>query len=152
MMRKLFHVVAAAAILGLYAACSDNSTVAPKLQPELKPLFGINTPQNGGGACMGDDAFAFGATSGMQSASDLNCTSQDVDIGVAIVTAYSFDGINFTNQPTECLTDPTLPQCRIACAPGTTVFAQTQAVIENNAQSRYDFGVWIATDGGDAVT
>jgi Prealbumin-like fold domain len=136
----------------LFGACKDNTPIAPKVAPSATPLFGINTPQNGSGACMGDDAFAFGATSGMSSAGDLNCTSQDVDIGVAIVTSYSFDGITFTNLPPECLTDPTLSQCRIQCAPGTTVFAQTQAVVENNAQTRYDFGVWIATDGGNAVT
>jgi transcription elongation GreA/GreB family factor len=151
MKHNLFRACILVGAAALFTACKDNTPVAPKAAPST-PLFGINTPANGGGACMGDDAFAFGKTSGQGSASDLNCTSQDVDIGVAVITSYSFDGINFTNLPTACLTNPTLPECRVQCAPGQTVFAQTQAVVENNAQTRYDFGVWIATDGGNAVT
>src|SRR6266550_1865208 len=140
MKRTLFRACILVGAAALFTACKDNQPIAPKVSPSAAPLFGINTPQNGPGACMGDDAFAFGQTSGLGAPDQLNCTSQDVDIGLAIVTSYSFDGITFTNLPAECLTDPTLPQCRIQCAPGTTVFAQTQAVVQNNAQTRWDFG------------
>ncbi|HEU4828537.1 MAG TPA: hypothetical protein VFT04_05030 [Gemmatimonadales bacterium] len=89
---------------------------------------------------MQDDSEDAGLTSG---GTPLNCTANDIDIASATVTAYSFDDVTYTPLP---------PGEAIQCNEGQTIFAETEALLQNNAQERYDIGVWIATDGGDALT
>jgi hypothetical protein len=131
--------------IGLFVACSDNTTVAPK--PGLAPAtasFDFAVPANGNGACMGNDAvtangFVSNWTSGLATASDVLCTSNDIDIATTTVLGFSFISASgpFT---------PLAPGDRITCTPGQTIFAQTSAQLENNAQNRYNIGVWIAND------
>jgi hypothetical protein len=129
--------------VGLFA-CSDNPTVT---REQVAPTdIALDAAfKNGTGACMGDNAFASGFTSGMGSASDLNCTANDIDIAFATVTEYSFTSSTSGFQ--------TLPSGQtIECTGGQTIYVRTHAFLQNNAQERYDIGLWVATDGGDAVT
>ena len=144
MNRSFFRSCTMVGALALFAACGDSS-VAPRTEiapSPSGPSFGVNTSENGNAACMGDDSFAFGLN-GMASGADLNCTSKDVRIAKTIITAYSFDNITFT---------PLGPNDRVECTPGDSIYAQTSALVVGGAQSRWDVGVWIATDGGTAVT
>src|SRR5688500_20232342 len=88
---------AAAALAVLVAACGQNDKNPVGIAPvPTSPKFGLTDPSNGDGVCMGDDAFAFGKTDGMASATNVNCTAEDIEIAVAVVTAYSFDNVTFT--------------------------------------------------------
>ncbi|MGE5102223.1 MAG: hypothetical protein ACM3SX_19735, partial [Deltaproteobacteria bacterium] len=145
MKRHFFRMFAAVGILGLYAACSDNSTVAPKpgLSPRT-PSFDLTTPANGSGACMGDDAVTADGlvsnwTSGISTATSLNCTSKDISVATTTITGYSF--VSATGSFT-----PLPPGQHITCTPGQTIFAQTSAQLQNSAQDRYNIGIWIAND------
>ena len=77
----------AALAVGWFAvACNNDATVAPKpgMTPG-KPVFGTVVESNGPGACMGDDAFAANGlvsnwVSGVGSATDVNCTSNDISV------------------------------------------------------------------------
>ena len=142
MNRNLFRSCTTAVALAFLAACGDNA-MAPKtgVAPSM-PDFALNTPENGPGQCMGDDAFEFGLN-GMASGADLNCTSKDVRIAKTIITSYSLDNITFT---------PLGENDRVACVPGDVIYARTSALVVGGAQSRWDVGVWIATDEGTAVT
>ena len=157
MKRNLFRMFAAAGILGLYTACSDNSTVAPKpgLAPGAAPAFDFAVPGNGTGACMGDDGvtadgLVSGWISGNPTAAQIGCTSNDISIAQATVIGYSF--ISATGPFT-----PLPAGEHISCTPGQTIFAQTSALLKNSAQDRYNIGVWVADDDdvgveGSAVT
>jgi hypothetical protein len=90
MKRTLLGICVLAGGLGLFAACSDSPTGVQKNVTPSTPQFDATIPANGTGACMGTDAFASGFTSGMNSASDLNCTANDIDIAFASLTEYSF--------------------------------------------------------------
>ena len=64
-------------------ACTrDENPTLPKGAPRV-PNFGLTDPRNGPGACMGDDAIAFGQTSGLATATGLNCTANDIDVASA---------------------------------------------------------------------
>lgn len=63
---------------------------------------------------------------------------------MATVSAYSFAS---ATGPFTTL----IPGSRIDCTGGQPIWVRTSAIVENNAQSRYDIGVWIATDGGNAL-
>ena len=145
MKRTLFGICVLAGGLGLFAACSDSPTGVQKNVTPSTPQFDETIPANGTGACMGNDAFASKFTSGMGSASDLNCTANDIDIAFASLTEYSFTS---STGPFNALPSGT----SIECTGGQTIYVRTHAFLQNNAQSRYDIGLWIATDGGDAVT
>ncbi|HSQ31982.1 MAG TPA: hypothetical protein VLN49_19130, partial [Gemmatimonadaceae bacterium] len=147
MKRKLIPIATAAAILGLYAACSDNSTVAPKpgLTPTT-PSFDFTVPANGPGKCMGNDVL--GADSlvsnwvsggGTTNPDVLNCTANDISIATATITSFS----------TVSATGPFTPLAAgdtIECTPGQTIFAHTAAQLQTTATERYNVGIWIADD------
>src|SRR5512142_809620 len=53
MKRTLFKLAVAAGVLGLYAACSDNQSVAPTSRaPSASPRRDVSTSSNGVGQCM----------------------------------------------------------------------------------------------------
>ena len=65
------------------AACGDDGPTRPKTAaiptgPNLQEL----DPANLVGRCMGDDALAAGFINGMKNAEDLNCTANDIEIGM----------------------------------------------------------------------
>jgi len=145
MKRNVLGVLAALSILGLYAACSDNTTIAPR--PGLAsatPSFDFSVPANGNGACMGNDGVTADGLvsnwiSGNPAPADVNCTSNDISIATTTVVGFSFVSAQgpFTPLPAGQ---------RITCTPGQTIFAQTSAQLQNSAQDRYNIGVWIAND------
>ena len=146
MKRFLLATVAAAAIVGFYAACSDNQSVAPTTRaPGAAPRLDVSTASNGEGQCMFQDAVDAGYTQ-----SKLQCVANDVDIGEADVNHYCI-----SNDGTPCTpTTPLNAGDRISCTPGQHIFAQVNALIQNSAQERYDLGLWILDPGltGDANT
>lgn len=93
--------------------------------------------------CMGDEGFGpdpDGNTyvQGMQNAEDLNCTANDVVI--ARTDLVSVDGVPNTGQPFECFE-------------GQVLTVELLADLESNSQARRsDIGIWIANDGGDAIS
>jgi hypothetical protein len=74
----------------------------------------------------------------LNNVTDLNCTSNDVDIAFAKVTIYRINDGEY-----QTLTAGQ----RISCVPGDTIRAVTSADIANNASERYDFGLWINPNG-----
>jgi hypothetical protein len=144
--RSIMFCALGAAAVTLYACSEDRlNPTSPIPVTAQKPLADIGIAGNGTGACMGDDAFAFGATSGLGSASGLNCTANDIAIASATVTEYSLVSASgpFT---------PLTPGSTITCNQGSTIYARTNAILQNSAQTRWDIGIWIATDGGNATT
>ncbi len=142
--RTLFTACTLATALGLFVACSDNPTVQKNVTPAT-PQFSATVPANGTGQCMGEDGVASGFVSGFTDPTTLNCTSNDIDIAFATVTEYSFTSATgpFT----------ALPQGQsVECTGGQQIYVRTHAFLVNNAQERFDIGVWIATDGGNAQT
>jgi hypothetical protein len=93
---------------------------------------------------MGNDAVTANGlvanwVSGLSAASDILCTSNDIRVATTTIDGYSFisdQGPFTTLNPGE----------RILCEPNQTVFVRTKAVLANNAQDRYNIGVWIAND------
>jgi hypothetical protein len=133
------------AVLVIAAACTDavKNPVAPPASV-ASPTSTVGGTSNGTGACMGDDSFASGLVPGLQSATGLNCTSNDIDIAIATISEYSFDNVTFT---------PFDPNTPINCAEGQTIYVNTSAeLVQNAASTRADVGIWIATDGGAAIT
>jgi hypothetical protein len=130
-------------VLGIALACSESprNPVSP-LGPDLTgPVFGaFGSPLgNGPGACLTASTDSAGF---INNVGDLNCTSEDVDIAFATITQYSINGAPFQPLPAGQ---------QISCIPGDNIRAVTTAFIENNAQSRYDLGLWInPVNNGDA--
>jgi Prealbumin-like fold domain len=152
MNRNLFRSCTTITALALLAACGEQSTVSgPRpLTPTDGPDFGLLTPANGPGACMGDDGRAaqIAASSGagnlanwvsgnMGTPPGYNCTANDISIAKANITKYSFTGQagDFTTLATGG---------RIQCEFGQTVFIETVAEVLATATQRWDIGIWIA--------
>jgi hypothetical protein len=86
-------------LAGFAAACGDNPMPTQELiPPDYVPQFAQNSPANGTGACMGEDAYAAGFTSGLGSPTGLTCNSNDIYLAQAAVSEYSTDG-GVTFQP-----------------------------------------------------
>jgi len=144
MKHKLFRTCMLVGAAGLFAACRDNQPITPISAPSGTPSFAETVASNGSAhACMADDGLT--APSKFVSANLLSggpppnfgCTANDIDIASTTVTEFSLTSATgpFT---------PLASGSRIECVPGQTVYVHTFAQLENNAQSRYDIGVWIA--------
>jgi hypothetical protein len=123
-------------------ACSEASKnpVAPT-EFSAVPRFAAVNPANGIGACMGNDAFASGFTSGLGSATSLNCTANDIEIALATFTEATINGQTYHAGDV------------ISCNAGDSIDLVMDAQLLQNANSaRTDIGIWIARDGGDAET
>ena len=146
--RRLKFSVMAGVVAFFALSCGEsNGPTLPQSSipsSNLPPLFAVGDASNGPGRCLQADVDFANLTSGEGS---LNCTSEDVDISIARVSKYSFDNITYFDL------DPTDPTDRIECTAGQTVFVVTSAEIQNNAQERYDLGLWInPTANGSALT
>jgi hypothetical protein len=104
----------------------------------LPIAFGVGEAGNGSGQCLLADAQDAGFLNNL---TDLQCESNDVDISFADVTYYSINDPNPVGGFTELVGD-----AEIDCVPGDIIYAVTEAYIANNAQARYDFGLWINPD------
>lgn len=146
-------LVAGVAFLAI--SCSSDSptesTTFNNPPPVSSPIggipFAVGEAGNGAGQCLGEDAVDAGFLQNLD-IDDLNCTSNDVDISFAEVTYYSI------NDPNPAGGFSALPAGEeIDCVPGDVIYAVTDAKIANNAQERYDLGLWInPTEGGSALT
>jgi hypothetical protein len=140
---KTWPVAAAVMVLALAMACSEatRNPMAPDGGSVLEsPSFAQSIAGNGPGQCLLEDTQDAGF---LQNITDLNCTSNDVDISFARITRYSINGSAFANLDSGQV---------ISCVPGDTIEAVTDALIQNNAQERYDLGLWINSSGGSALT
>ena len=135
---RITGALVALSAVGLFAlsSCSDTPT-APRQDTILPPmpLFDFTRASNGSGACLLKDAQDAGYINNLTS---LNCTSNDVDISYADITQYRIGSKigTYTSLNTGAGE-------RISCIPGDHIFAITLAYIQNSAQERYDFGLWI---------
>ncbi len=140
---KKWQLVAPLAALALALACSESTQhpLAPTSGSNMTPSFAQFVAGNGPGQCLLEDTQDAGFLNNITS---LNCTSNDVDISFAEITQYSVNGSPFV---------PLDSGQRISCVPGDVIRAVTDALLQNNAQERYDLGLWInATPGGSALT
>ena len=152
MNRNFFRSCTTITALALLAACGEQSTVSgPRpMSPTDGPDFGLITPANGPGVCMGDDgqdaqdlasagtgSFKNWIAGNLGSPPSYNCTAGDISIAKANITKYSF-----TNTPDSYVT--LAPGARIQCEFGQTVFIETVAEVLATATQRWDIGIWIA--------
>ena len=137
------------AVFGLFTlACSEPPAgIRDDPSASSHPLFGESTPFNNAGQCLGDDAVTwYQLVSGLNetsSPSDLNCTSNDVEVTSVVATQMLVNGtwVNLgANNP-------------ISCTEGEVISIRATATLSDNASAgRSDVGLWIGTDGGDAQT
>jgi hypothetical protein len=131
-------------------ACSEatRNPVAPDASSAV-PRFGETDPFNGPGACMGDDGVAANTAagpgnalvSGLNDATKFVCEANEVFLATTSVTSAT------TSQGTFGAND------NITCVRGEFIQVSLNAQVQQSASSqRTDIGVWIATDGGNAVT
>ena len=150
--------VATLALLVLSCAQETNSPTSPgSISSVPVPQFAAGTPANGTGQCMGDDAADYGGVDGIAQdgtysgtgGDKLNCTTNDIFLASAVVTAV-FDPEANGGVGGFVAFDPENPP---HCSEGGTVTFQMTANLGQNAESdREDVGIWIATDGGNAET
>src|SRR5688572_6703361 len=123
--------------LGLYAlACTESPTTPSKdvVYPITDPLSAFNSA----GQCFGDDAVDFAnLISGMgNQPEDVGCNSKDIAIAIAL-------GVPQGGQQGDA----------VMCTPNTNVTLDLTAFLDQSAESaREDIGIWVATDGGTAVS
>jgi len=157
MNRNLFRsctLIGAIGALGVLASCGEN-TVGPKsgMAPS-GPSFTATEPFNGPGVCMANDAVAAptgtidGVKNGDNPLTATNCTSNDVAIATTTLVSYQLpDGQGGFTAP--------IPYNggTVACNDGDPIKLNINARLEETANSaRSDIGIWIATDGGNAIT
>ena len=157
MNRNLFRsctLIGAIGALGVLASCGEN-TVSPKsgMAPS-GPSFTATEPLNGPGVCMANDAVAAptgtidGVKNGDSPLTATNCTSNDVAIATTTLVSYQLpDGQGGFTAP--------IPYSggTVACNDGDPIKLNINARLEETANSaRSDIGIWIATDGGNAIT
>ncbi|MES3034317.1 MAG: hypothetical protein V4813_10035 [Gemmatimonadota bacterium] len=140
---RVWRFAAATVFSALLIGCGKDTPTqetVPVIKDPTSPLLALGTAGNGAGLCLEPSVDAAGLTSG---GTPLNCTSEDVDISIAKVSEYSVDG------GTTFI--PLGPTDRIACTQGQTIQVRTSADVENNAQERYDLGLWINPVPGNSA-
>jgi uncharacterized repeat protein (TIGR01451 family) len=148
-------LLGAIAAVGVLASCGESS-VGPKapISP-AGPSFDATVPFNNGGQCMGDDAVdaPTGTVPGVKNGGDplkaVNCTSNDVKIARTNLISYqTSDGQgNFGPVTAYNAGD------NVTCLVNSPIKLNLTAELDENANSeRTDIGIWIATDGGKAIT
>jgi len=124
-------------------------TPAPTAAPDAAaPMFDLETAAVLN--CMGDEGFATVPGSspakpfvqGMQSATDLNCTSNDVSIALADI-----------DNCVGCTGGDGSPGNPYTCVEGSLITISGSVELQSTAeQRRSDIGWWIASDGGTAIS
>jgi hypothetical protein len=138
-------------VAAVFAACSDNASVAPK--PGIaKPSFSATVPFNNDGQCMYQDAVRAptGTISGVKFGDDpataANCSSNDVNIATADLKSFSIADAFGNFGPPVAYTGQA-----VMCPEGRAIQLTMAARLDETASSqRFDIGIWLATDGGDA--
>jgi uncharacterized repeat protein (TIGR01451 family) len=141
--------------IGVLASCGESS-VGPKSEMAPSgPSFNATQPFNNGGACMGNDAVAAptGTIPGVKLGGDplkaFNCTSNDVRIARTNLLSYQTSDLNGNFGPVTQYNAGD----NVTCLVGTNIKLNLTAELDETASSgRTDIGIWIATDGGKAIT
>ena len=100
MKRNFFRVFAVLGILGLYAACTDNTTAPKNDVGPGRPVYSETQPFNDDAQCMANDAVAAptGTVDGVKFGGDatkaMNCTSNDVSVAHADIISYQLTDAN----------------------------------------------------------
>lgn len=140
MKRFVLPIVTAATIVAIYAACTDNSSVAPRgMSAPHRPSLAKNVPFNDEGQCLAEDWADAGKNPALDSG---HCTANDVSIAsVDIKSFFDDDGEHiYTGQ-------------EIHCKENGPITLKLNAHLEQTDQAERDnIGIWLATDGGDART
>lgn len=137
--RRWAALLAALAAIAV-ASCHDEHPTAPEeatsatapgdavAEPPGAPLLQVEAAVLN---CMGDHAFQAGIINGLKGPYDLNCTANDTRIG-------------FVQTCGDCPVQE--------CYEGEDIEIELEAELVANAKTRYDVGVWLSTDGGDAIS
>ena len=140
MKRFVLPIVTAATIVAIYAACSDNTSVAPRgVSAPHRPSLAKDVPFNDEGQCLAQDWADAGKSPALDSG---HCTANDISIAsVDIKSFFDADGEHiYTGQ-------------EIHCKQGDPITLKLNAHLEQTDQAERDnIGIWLATDGGDART
>jgi len=158
MNKNLFRtctLIGAIGAIGALASCGENA-VSPKSEMAPSgPSFSATEPFNNGGVCMGEDAVAAptGTIPGVKNGGDplkaFNCTSNDVKIARTNLISYQTSDLNGNFGPVTTYNAGD----NVTCLVGTTIKLNLTAELDETASSaRTDIGIWIATDGGRAIT
>jgi hypothetical protein len=152
-MKRTRSVLCTLAATGLLVAGCSDGPASPidsdqAFQAPPPPLFEVDptTPFTGEGVCMGDDAVEYHQfVSGINPRSDptdFNCTSNDVRIAQAFVSAVDGDAIGADGLIIGTGEVP-------SCVGGGTVVIDLAVRLEQTANSvRYNIGTWIETGEG----
>ena len=140
--RRVSLALAMGAVAFWGVACGDaGDTDGGMLGPPTTPLFDFNAPPNGPGQCMFLDAKDAGYKQ-----NKLQCTAEDIDIADVDIENFR---VFFPGDPVPDF-EPLPPSGRISCLPGQTIQVNVDAILENNAQQRYDIGLWINPNPDEA--
>lgn len=146
-MNKRFANWALAGIGSFALACAEHPVTLPDQTGTAKvPSFGVGTPFNNAGQCLGNDAVTweeFVDGEGPESADDLTCTSNDVAVTNVVAREILVNGVWV----------PVGPGSSLTCTAGEPVSLRLTATLtQASLETRYDVGLWVATDGGTAQT
>ena len=147
-MKKLAsRCILATGIVVLAIACQDSPlAVRNEGRAPSTVSFGSDVAFNNSGQCVGDDAVTWsdlvGGIDPNGGSNQLNCTSNDIRVA-SIVAREVLVGGTWV---------PVAPGDSVSCSDGGTVSLRATANLENNAQERYDVGLWLGTDGGDGIS
>ena len=144
-MTKLVAVsTVVAGIASFTLGCADHPPPLPSEAASSRPSFGASTPFNNAGQCLGNDAVTWhDFVEGMHEDPDaLNCTSNDVEVANVVATEMLVNGVW-----TPLGLNP------VSCVEGEVITLRMHATLEHNAPAdRLDVGLWLATDGGNAIS
>ena len=137
----------AAGIIVLATACAESPlAVRNEIRVPSAPAFGTAIAFNNAGQCLGDNAATWSEfVPGIDpegGSYQLNCTANDVETDSIVAREILVGGTWTTISAGDS----------VSCAEGSTVTVRATAKIENSAQGRYEVGLWLATDGGDAIS
>ena len=130
-------------VVALFLWSCSESVVPPALT--LDPVLSASVPFNNAGACLGNDIMTWpeyvGGGSGVENPSDVNCTSNDVEIAAMTPTEIFKNGAWVPVAAGE------------SCTIGEQVTFRFSTELQSNVllSQRRDVGVWLATDGGGAL-
>lgn len=147
-MRKRGTPLTLAAVIALFTlTCAEPPAgIRNDSSGSSQPRRGESTPFNSAGQCLGDDAVTwYQLVLGLNetsSPSDFSCTSSDIEVTSIVATQMLVGGtwVNLGgNNP-------------ITCTEGEAITLRLTATVNDFGPDRRDVGLWIGTDGGNAIT
>jgi len=143
-MKKLIAVHALSSSMAVFAlACAEQPAAPPHAAPS-RPLLGATAPFNNAGQCLFNDAVTWHElVDGIEDTStldEMNCTANDVEVTSVVATEMLVNGawVPLGTGP-------------ITCTQGEVITLRLTAGLTGSAEDLTDVGLWLATDGGDAL-